>query len=768
MPKSKKNLVVVESPAKAKTINKYLGSGYIVQASVGHIKDLKSYSLSVDIKNGFKPIYEVIRGKQKVIDEIKASAKNSESVLIATDPDREGEAIAWHIAEEVQKVNPNVKRLLFNEITKKGIENGLKQLRELDQSLYYSQQARRVLDRLIGFKVSPFVSNALVRKSKSALSAGRVQSVALRLICEREEDIQNFEPFRFWNIIANFEIKDKKIKARLVQFDDIVIKNPEGSQKPHRNETDEEFKERISQFKFIESEEQANELVKRILKERYSISKVKKTAIKQSPKPPFITSTLQQDAARKLGFANKLTMQLAQKLYEGIPIGNEGNVGLITYMRTDSIRTSNEAISQVRNYIKTTYGDKYLPNHPKIYASKSQNVQDAHEAIRPTDISYTPEKVKPYLDKSLFKLYELIYNRFVASQMVPAEIEQTTIDIQGGKFVFRATGRVVKFDGYLKIYEEDEQTNERSSEQEEDTKVKLPLVKEGEEAKIIDAIPKLVQTQPPPRYNSASLIKELEEKGIGRPSTYATIVSTILERKYIEQKNKAFFPTQLGQEVNRVLLKYFTDIFNVEFTARMEKELDTIAEGDKGYVEVVKHFYEPLENLLGKANSDILSNSEVACDVCGAPMVVRVSKFGRFLGCSRYPDCKNTKPLYEVHEKEVPEIVEDVRCDVCGKPMVIRESKYGKFYGCIDYPKCNGRKPIEETNNRKKSFEPVRVPSAKCPKCGKEMILRRGPKGFFLGCEDYPKCKGTKKITKAEAEKILSQKIAERNEPIEE
>lgn len=769
MPKSKKKLVVVESPAKAKTINKYLGSDYVVRASVGHIKDLKRYSLSVDIKNNFRPIYETIQGKQKIVDEIIASAKNSGSVLIATDPDREGEAIAWHIAEEIQKVNPNIKRLLFNEITKKGIENGLQQLRELDQSLYYSQQARRVLDRLIGFKVSPFVSNALVRKGKNALSAGRVQSVALRLICEREEDIQNFEPFKFWNVFANFEIKDKKIKARLVQFDGTTIKNPEGSQKPHRNETDEEFKKRISQFKFIESEEQANELIKRILKEAYSISKIKKTALKQSPKPPFITSTLQQDAARKLGFANKLTMQLAQKLYEGVPIGKEGNVGLITYMRTDSVRISNEAISHVRNYIKTTFGEKYLPNHPTIYTSKSQNVQDAHEAIRPTDINYTPEKVKAYLNKNLFKLYELIYNRFVASQMVPAEIEQTTIDINGGAFVFRATGRVVKFDGYLKIYEEDGQTNEQSSDQEESTKIKFPIVKEGEKAKIVDAIPKQAQTQPPPRYNSASLIKELEEKGIGRPSTYATIVSTILERKYIEQKNKAFFPTKLGQEVNQVLLKYFTDIFNVEFTARMEKELDTIAEGNKEYAEVVRHFYEPLENLLGKANSDIISDiasdKEVICDVCGAPMVVLSGRYGYFFGCSRYPECENTKPLYEVYGKKTPEIVEDVRCDICGKPMVIRESRYGRFYGCIDYPNCKGRKPIEKTYNREKSFEPIEVPDVKCPKCSKGMILRRGPKGFFLGCEDYPKCKGTKKITKAEAEKIIHKSIVEKSEP---
>lgn len=753
MSKSKKNLVVVESPAKAKTINKYLGSNYIVQASVGHIKDLKSYSLSIDIKNNFKPIYEAIRGKQKVIEQIKGAAKTTERVLIATDPDREGEAIAWHIAEEVQKVNPNIKRLLFNEITKKGIETGLQQLRELDQNLYYSQQARRVLDRLIGFKVSPFVSNALVKQSKNALSAGRVQSVALRLICEREEDIQSFEPFKFWSIIGKFDVKGNQINARLAEFDGIAIKNPEGSRKPQRNETDKDFKKRISQFKFIDSEEQSTQLVERILKESYSISDIKKTALKKYPKPPFTTSTLQQDAARKLGFSNKLTMQLAQRLYEGVPIGNEGNVGLITYMRTDSVRVNDEAISNVRNLIRATFGEKYLPSHPKIYTSKSQNIQDAHEAIRPTYIDYTPEKIKPYLDKNLFKLYELIYNRFVASQMSPAQIEQTTINIKGGTFVFRASGRIVKFDGFLKIYEE-EQTNGKNPEQYETSKTDLPEVLEGEETTITEAIAKPTQTEPPPRYNAATLIKELEDKGIGRPSTYASIVSTLIERKYIEQKNKAFLPTKLGIEVNKILIKYFTDIFNVEFTARMEKELDTIADGDKDYATVVRHFYEPLEKLLGEANSNILEGTGVNCDICGAPMVVRVSRFGRFLGCSRYPDCKNTKPLYEVQQKEEPEIAEGVYCDICGKPMVIRESKFGKFYGCIDYPNCKGLKQIEKNNKKIRHFEPINVSNEKCPKCGKGMILRRGPKGLFFGCEDYPKCKGTKKVTKAELEKL--------------
>ncbi|MEJ5287099.1 MAG: DNA topoisomerase I [Candidatus Kapaibacterium sp.] len=750
-----KNLLIVESPAKAKTINKYLGKDFIVEASVGHIKDLNKHTLSVDISNNFQPIYQILKDKKKVIEKLRQTAKNCNEVLIATDPDREGEAIAWHIAEEIQQANPKIKRVLFNEITPKGIKEGLANPRDLDENLYYSQQARRVLDRLIGYKISPFVSNALVTKSANALSAGRVQSVALRLICEREEDIEIFEPFVYWNIIGQFLAGKEVIEAKLVEFDGKQIKNPEGSKKPHRNETQDDYHKRIKKFFFIETEQQAKELVERIKKvQEFVVSKVTKKRIKKAPKPPFITSTLQQEAARKLGFSNKLTMQLAQRLYEGVPLGAEGNVGLITYMRTDSVRISNDAIESARLLIQQKYGQKYLPPNPVIYKSKNPNVQDAHEAIRPTDLNRTPESLKGLLDRNLLMLYELIYNRFLASQMTPAEFDQTVIEIKGEEFLFRATGRVIVFDGYLAVYAE-EQTEEETEEE----KKKLPKVSENQTLILNKLEIKDSQTQPPPRYNQASLIKELEEKGIGRPSTYATIVSTLLERKYVVLKNKSFIPTDLGKEVNRTLLKYFSEIFNVEFTAKMEENLDTIAEGKTNYVEVVSKFYEPLTNLLSFANKEISSNG-ITCEVCGAPMVVRVSKFGRFLGCSNYPECKNTKPLYEVVQKEEPKLVEDVRCPVCGKPMVLRKSKRGEFYGCSDYPNCNGTRPLEEKKSPR--FEPILIQEEKCPKCGSEMLLRLGPRGYFLACSTYPKCKGTKKITKDQAQKLI-EKSAQKN-----
>lgn len=753
MSEKKKNLVVVESPAKAKTINKYLGKDYIVEATIGHIKDLKKYTLSVDIDNNFKPIYKVIKGKEKTLQTLKKLAKESNSIMLATDPDREGEAIAWHIAEDLKPINPNIKRVLFNEITKKGIEEGIKNARDLDKNLYHSQQARRVLDRLIGFKISPFLFNTLVRKTTDALSAGRVQSVTLRLICEREEDIERFEPFIYFNVYGIFSIQQIEVKARLIEYDGIQIKNPEGSQKPHRNESEEEYKKRINSFNYIANESIALEISKRALSENYTISNKKVTQVSRNPKPPFITSTLQQEAARKLGFSNQKTMKIAQELYEGVDIKNVGTIGLITYMRTDSVRVSNEAIASVRSYIEKTYGESYLSKYPIHYESKSQNVQDAHEAIRPTMIELSPKKIKSSLTSDQFKLYELICNRFVASQMANAKFEQTTFKIISNNFVFRVSGRVLIFDGFLKVYEEEEEKDSKFSSDDEN-KAQLPFVENENKATIINCYAEQKQTQPPPRYNSASLIKELEEKAIGRPSTYATIVTTLLKRKYIAQENKAFIPTELGKKVNEILIKNFEDFFNVQFTAQMEEELDTIAKGSKDYAQVVGKFYYPLENLLQKA-SNVNTEFSVTCDICGAPMVIRVSKkHGRFLGCSRYPECKNTKPLYAVAEKVVPEVVEGLNCPICSKEMVLRKSKYGEFYGCIDYPNCKGiipkSKKLTQTN-----FVPILIPESKCPQCGKEMLLRLGKKGYFLGCSNYPKCKGAIKVTKDEAKKMI-------------
>ncbi|MGQ9819505.1 MAG: type I DNA topoisomerase [Candidatus Kapaibacteriales bacterium] len=759
MSDKKKTLVVVESPAKAKTIKKYLGKDYIVEASIGHVKDLKKYTLSVEIANNFKPIYEVIKGKEKIIQTLKKLAHSSKNILLATDPDREGEAIAWHIAEDIHQINPNIKRILFNEITKKGIEEGLKNARDLDKNLYLSQQARRVLDRLIGFKISPFLSNVLVRKTTNALSAGRVQSVTLRLICEREEDIEKFEPFVYFNVYGVFSVHNVEVKAQLIEYDGTQIKNPEGSRKPHRNESEEEYNKRINSFNYISNETIAQNTSYRALSENYIISNKKITQISRNPKPPFITSTLQQEAARKLGFSNQKTMKIAQELYEGVDIKDVGTIGLITYMRTDSVRVSNEAIAEVRSFIEKTYGSNYLSKAPIQYKSKSQNVQDAHEAIRPTMIELLPKRIKQSLTTDQFKLYELIFNRFIASQMANAKFEQTSFDIRSKNFVFRASGRVQIFDGFLKVYKEEEGKNSKFTSDDvnkpdDENKTQLPIVDNGDKATIINCFAEQKQTQPPPRYNSASLIKELEEKGIGRPSTYATIVTTLLNRKYIMQEKNAFIPTELGRKVNEILIKHFEDFFNVKFTAQMEKELDTIAEESKDYSQVVGKFYYPLENLLQKANNTHLEHS-ITCDLCGAPMVIRVSiKHGRFLGCSRYPECTNTKPLIAVAEKFVPQVVEDLRCPVCGKEMVLRKSKYGEFYGCIDYPKCKGTLP-KITKLSKTNFSPLLIPESKCPKCGKEMLLRLGKKGYFLGCSNYPKCKGTLKVKKDEAEKMI-------------
>ncbi len=725
---AKKKLVVVESPSKAKTINKYLGKDYIVEASVGHIKDLVKFGLGVDINKDFEPKYQVIRGKSEIVKRLKTQAENAEEVLIATDPDREGEAIAWHIAQEVKPKNSNIKRLIFNEITKNGINNGLKSLRDIDNNLFQAQQARRVLDRLIGFQVSPFVSKAMLDKTSEALSAGRVQSVALRLICERESEIQAFVPIEYWSVLGTFLTeKNSVINAKLVSFDGNSIKNPEGSASATNDAAQKQIDKKLAALNFIKNESQAKDLIERIQKEKYSIESIQKKQIKRNPLAPFTTSSLQQEAAKRLGFPNKKTMSLAQTLYEGVNIGDEGSVGLITYMRTDSVRISPDAQSSAREFIQTTYGKEYLPAKAPVYSSKSSNVQDAHEAVRPTSVEYTPKEMKKYLDKDAAKLYELIYNRFLASQMAPALLDQTTVNISSNNFVFRATGSIVKFQGFLIVYadlKEDVQA-------EKDENGILPAdIKEKAPMDLDEVKYQKHQTKPKPRFNEASIVKELDELGIGRPSTYATIISTLIDRKYVYLESKAFFPTELGIGVVEVLIKYFPELFNVDFTAEMETKLDTIAEGNSSYLKVVKDFYGPFKESLDKAEgkNDI---PEIICDKCGAPMVIKVSKRGRFLGCSRYPDCTNTKPLPKngLEEKKEPEIAEGITCDICGKPMVIRDSKYGKFYGCIDYPKCKGIKQISS--------------NVKCPKCKEGHLNERySPKSKkkFWGCSNYPKC----------------------------
>jgi DNA topoisomerase-1 len=722
-----KKLVVVESPAKAKTINKYLGSTYVVEASVGHIKDLITYRLGVEIEKDFEPKYVTIRGKGDIIKRLNKLAKDAKEVLIATDPDREGEAIAWHIAEEVKKKNNNVKRVLFNEITKDGVKRGLANPMEINESVFMSQQARRVMDRLIGYKVSPFLSRAMLSHTSKALSAGRVQSVALRMLCEREEEILSFVPIDYWSILGKFDTEiGAELNARLVAFDGDNIKNPEGSAKSTDEAEQKKIDKELAKLHYIKSDKQADELMDRIKKESFIIDEIQKKNVQRRPYAPFTTSSLQQEASRRLGFSNKKTMSVAQKLYEGVNLGESGTSGLITYMRTDSVRLSPESQKAAAEYIKKNYGKDYLPDTPPQYASKSKSVQDAHEAIRPTSVEFEPKKIKKYLDNEAFKLYQLIYNRFVASQMKPAIMEQTTINIKGGDFIFRATGSVIKFKGFLALYEDIKEDDKNGN----DSGILPEGLTEKQKAELKKLDKNQSQTKPKPRYNEATLVKELDERGIGRPSTYASIISTLTDREYAELSKKTFTPTHLGMHVNKVLVENFPDLFNVEFTAEMEEELDIIADGNKTYVDAMKGFYKPFSQSLEKAEKSG-NIPEIPCPECGAPMVIKVSRRGRFLGCSRYPECKGTQPLPKDEEKAKQEPVkaEGMKCPECGKDMYLRESRYGRFYGCEDYPNCKGILQVST--------------GVTCPKCNEgEMVERFSPKTKkkFWGCSNYPKC----------------------------
>ena len=727
-----KTLIVVESPAKAKTINKYLGSKFIVEASVGHIKDLIKVRLGVDVDNGFEPKYTTIKGKGDVIKRLKQLASNSKDVLIATDPDREGEAIAWHIAAEVKDKNENIRRVLFNEITKAGIEKGIKDPVSINENLFMSQQARRVMDRLIGYKVSPFLSRAMLEKTTKALSAGRVQSVALRLICERENDIRAFEPFEYWTINGDFRIGKEDLKAKLVSFDGNMIKNPEGSASGRTEEENKEIQKKMKGWHFIPDKNSAEEIAARIKKEDYKIDDIQKKKVKRRPSPPFTTSLLQQEASKRLGFSNKKTMMIAQRLYEGVKLGKEGEAGLITYMRTDSVRISPDAQKAAKDFIKGNYGDNYLPEKPNFYKSKASNIQDAHEAIRPTSMEYDPKFVSKYLSKDEAKLYELIFNRFIASQMAPAVIDQTTIELKGGDFVFRATGSIIVFKGFLKVYDDFNENTDNGKGRRDSTAILPENLKKGDDADLKDTEKIQSFTKPKPRFTEASLVKELDELGIGRPSTYAQIVSTIIDREYVELQKKSFAPTELGEDVNDVLVKNFPDLFNVEFTAEMEDELDTIAEGKKAYEEMLNDFYNPFQKSLKHAeeHGDI---PEIPCPECGAPMIIRVSRRGRFLGCSRYPDCTGTQPLPKPEsekEEEKTVIAEGVECPECGDKMAVRQGKFGRFYGCVNYPECKGILPI--------------TTGVECPTCHEgELVERYSPKAKkrFWGCSKYPDCK---------------------------
>ena len=728
-----KSLVIVESPAKAKTIKKYLGDDFSVEASSGHLIDLPSSKLGVDVENDFNPQYVVIRGKGKYLDKLKKAAKNADQVYLASDPDREGEAIAWHIANELG-IQDRSHRVLIHEITESAVRDSIEHPTELSQDRFEAQQARRVLDRLVGYQVSPI----LWKKVRKGLSAGRVQSVALRLIVEREREIEAFQKVEYWSI--------------------------ESELKRAQDEPGASFTAALAKFEGekaeISNEEQANKILAAVRDETFTVTSVERKDKKRNTLPPFITSTLQQEASRKLRYNPKRTMSIAQKLYEGIGLGDEGPVGLITYMRTDSVRISPVAIEEARHLIKESYGDEYLPEKPNAFKVKKA-AQDAHEAIRPTFADKLPDSIKSYLTEEEYKLYKLIWQRFIASQMKPMIYDQTTAEIKAGQGLFRATGSIIKFPGFSAVYMEGKEEEEEAKEKDE--LKKLPDLNKDDNLDLLGVEGKQHFTQPPPRFTESSLVKELEEKGIGRPSTYASILSTIQDREYVEREKQRLKPTLLGCSVSDLLIQGFPEIMDVQFTAEMEEKLDDVEEGSVNWVELLKKFYDGFSTRLEGADDSMKSlrkdgiPTDIECDVCHSNMIIKWGRNGEFLSCSRYPECKNAKAFeydeegkIKIIERAEPELREDIKCEKCSRPMVIKTGRRGEFLACSGYPECKNAKAFEldpEGNIKViEKEEPEIREDIKCEKCGKPMAVRKGRYGKFLGCTGYPRCRNIKNI----------------------
>jgi DNA topoisomerase-1 len=698
-----RSLIIVESPAKAKTINKYLGKAFVVEASVGHIKNLPKSRIGVDVEQGFRPEYETIAGKDDVIARLREHAGTADRVYLATDPDREGEAIAWHIAREIEDRNNRIYRVLFHEITERGIAEAMQSPTRIDEHLVNSQQARRVMDRLVGYKVSPFIWKTVFY----GLSAGRVQSVALRLICEREESINAFVAEEYWSIVGEFQVPGSEpFLAKLAKID--------------------------GEDPALGSSAAAESAIAGIKRESFAVADVQTRQVRRNPPPPFITSTLQQEAARRLRYHAKRTMMLAQKLYEGVDLGQEGRVGLITYMRTDSTRLSDDAVREAREYIYGNYGKEYVPHEARLF-KKGKASQDAHEAIRPTSLLHTPREVRKHLDPEMFALYELIWNRFIACQMSAAVFDQLTVDVGGGPYLFRATDTAPRFRGFLQVYDDMVDEAEKNGEDEDPTS-RLPAgLRAGQGASLTNLFPNQHFTKPPPRFTESSLVKELEARGIGRPSTYALIVDTILARKYVEARERRLYPTDLGVAVNKILVENFPRLFDVAFTAKMEEELDTIASGERTYERVMEDFYGPfvrsLEGVDKKSaaiKKSLQEPTDEACDLCGKPMIIKWGRNGRFMACSGYPACKNTKPLHA--EQEAAKHHTGMKCDLCGGDMVVKGGRFGAFMGCSNYPSCKNTKPMSI--------------GVTCPKCTTGYVIERKTKRkrVFYGCSRYPDC----------------------------
>ncbi len=733
-----KALVVVESPAKAKTINKYLGRNYKVVASMGHVRDLPKSKLGVDIEDGFEPSYEVIASRKKVLKELKEAAKTASEIFVATDPDREGEAIGWHLAEELGSGNrKKIRRLMFNEITKKGVLSALEHPTSINKQMVDAQQARRVLDRLVGYKISPLLWD----KVRRGLSAGRVQSVALKLVCEREREIEKFVPEEYWNITARLAGPVPP------EFDAKLLKRGGSNVK-------------------VGTETEADAILADLRRAEWTVSSVTTKERKKGAVPPYITSKLQQ-AAR---FPVKKTMMIAQQLYEGIDLPGEGSVGLITYMRTDSTRVSEQALGEVREFIAGRYGAEYVPERPNFYRAKA-DAQDAHEAIRPTSMQYHPDAIRAHLTADQYYIYKLVWNRFVASQMPPATFDETTVDITAAPassagpafasgasdYVFRVKGSVPRFAGWLAVYnQETPETRTEgpgpdaaSAEDETDASV-LPALNEGDRLELRALKPEQKFTQPPPRYTEATLVKALEENGIGRPSTYASIISVIQARDYVNKVAGKFKPTMLGMMlVEKLLSPVFDDILDVGYTRELEDDLDKIEEGHEDYESTLSSFYKKFEKDLKTAAKKMPNLKEgvepeppVACDKCGKPMVIKAGKFGLFLACSGYPECENTREL-ETPENGAESEIEEV-CENCGRPMAVKRGRFGQFLACTGYPECKTTRKLIATKQGLTAARPDQVLDEKCPKCGSNLVLKHGRFGEFTACSNYPKCKYVK------------------------
>ncbi len=695
------NLVIVESPSKAVTIKNYLGSGYKVLACQGHVRDLPKSSLGVDVDGDFTPHYINIRGKGDLIANLKKEAKTAGKIFLASDPDREGEAISWHLSIALGLPLEQTRRVTFNEITKSAVKAAIKSPRNIDIKLVDSQQARRVLDRIVGYKLSPFLWKAV----KSGLSAGRVQSVATRIIIDREQEINDFVAEEYWLLDALFS--DSSVKARY-------------------------FGKADSQNKVeLANEAQTKAVIDAVKNEKFVVKSVKKAIRQKTPAPPFNTSSMQQEASKKLGFQSQYTMRIAQELYEGINLGAEhgGIHGLITYMRTDSLRISDEAVAVTKDYIAKKYDSKYVPTQTRVYKAR-ENAQDAHEAIRPADVTLEPDSIKKYLSAGQYKLYKLIWSRYVASQMANAEFDTVSSDIQAGEHIFRVSGYVVKFDGYMALYKTDD-----SDEEGEDNRI--PDLKKGQVLTLSELVPAQKFTEPPARYTEATLIKFLEDKGIGRPSTFAQIISTIISRGYVKRIGHSLAPTSLGEITTKLMIDNFPDIVDYKFTAQMEDSLDSIADGENTFTSVLSGFYKDFKSNLERAETKVKEHSfeipaeqtDIICDKCGSVMIVKNGRYGKFAACPNYPECKNTKPIdAKKTETSMPEITDQI-CETCGGKLVIRNGRYGQFYACENFPNCKFTKQITKETG---------VP---CPKCGSALVSKRGKNNFvFFSCEKYPEC----------------------------